>query len=349
MTKPRSYEPLTWHDGTLRYLDQVLLPHQTSYAETNRCEDVVDAIRRLAIRGAPLLGVAGAYAVVLASMQYEEDPSSFRAALEKIANARPTAVNLRSAVTRLESSIAKLEPDDPRRSTVLLEEAIRLHDEVRSADLEISRLGAELFSDAASILTICNTGPLATGGSGTAFGVIAAAWDQKKVRTVYACETRPLLQGARLTMWELAQIGIPATLVHDSAAGSLFAEGRVDAVICGADRIAANGDTANKIGTYMLACLAKHHGIPLYVAAPTSTIDPETALGKDIPIEHRDGREITSIGPLMMAPAGSDTYAPAFDVTPADLIAAFVTENGIFRRPYAFRDLPRPMAKSGTS
>ncbi len=337
MKKRRPYEPIEWRDGVVRYLDQTLLPHEVSYAEAGSFSEVVEAIQRLALRGAPLIGIAGAYATVLASREHEHDPSSFRAAVTHIAEARPTAVNLRHAVDRLQARIAR-EGDisGEERTRVLLDEATRLHRETAEADRQIADHGRKLFTSPATILTICNTGPLATGGYGTALGVLAAAWDDGHIANVYVCETRPLLQGARLTMWELAEAGVPATLLNDSAAGALFLKGSVDCVIAGADRIASNGDTANKVGTYPLACLADRHGVPFYIAAPTTTIDPFTSEGGDIPVEVRDGDEVTSWGGTRTAPPGVRTFTPAFDVTPAPLITAIVTEEGVFRRPYEF-------------
>ncbi len=347
LTKHRTYDPLSWRDGTVRYLDQVLLPHTVSYSETSRYEDIVGAIRCLSIRGAPLIGIAGAYAVVLVARQHPDDRSAFVHAVEQIANARPTAANLRYAVDRLLRRLGDEEPGSDRGVSILLTEAQRIHDETRAADEAIAHGGASLLREPSGILTICNTGPLATGGHGTAFGVIEEAWRRGMVRELYACETRPLLQGARLTMWELRQAGIPGILVHDSAAGTLFLERRIDAVIVGADRIAANGDTANKVGTYVLACLADRHRVPFYVAAPSSTIDGKTPDGTGIPIEERSPAEVVTFAGQQTAPEGTSVRSPAFDVTPNALITGIITERGVFRPPYDFRSAG--VAPPGTS
>jgi methylthioribose-1-phosphate isomerase len=266
---------------------------------------VADCIRTLAVRGAPAIGLAAAYAMALA-----EDRD---AAAELLRATRPTAVNLAWALEQCRAA------DDP------LETARRLHREQHDADRKLAELGAELFGDGTRALTHCNTGALATGGFGTACGVLRAAWEQGRLAEVWVDETRPLLQGARLTAWELRRAGIPHRVVADAAAGSLMAQGRVDRVVVGADRIAANGDVANKVGTYPLAVLADRHGVPFYVAAPVSTIDPATPDGSAIPIEERDPAEVVAHG---------EAFNPAFDVTPAELITAIVTEAGVLKPPY---------------
>ena len=267
---------------------------------------MADCIRTLAVRGAPAIGIAAAYAMALADDR--------EAAGELLRSTRPTAVNLAWALERCRDA------EDP------LEVARRLHREQHEADRAMAELGAELFGEGTRALTHCNTGALATGGIGTACGVLRVAWEQGRLAEVWVDETRPLLQGARLTAWELRQAGIPHRVVADSAAGSLMAQGRVDRVIVGADRIAANGDVANKVGTYPLAVLADRHGVPFYVAAPVSTIDPATPDGSAIPIEERDPAEVVT---------GADAFNPAFDVTPAELITAIVTEAGVLEPPYS--------------
>jgi methylthioribose-1-phosphate isomerase len=298
-------EPFRFEDGGLVVLDQRALPDAERWIRCETVEQVADCIRTLAVRGAPAIGLAAAYGMALA-----EDRE---AAAELLRSTRPTAVNLAWAIERCR------EAADP------LEAARRLHDDQREADRRLATLGAELFAEGTRALTHCNAGPLATGGFGTAGGVLCAAWERGRLASVWVDETRPLLQGARLTAWELRQAGIPHRVVADSAAGSLMAQGLVDRVIVGADRIAANGDVANKVGTYPLAVLAGRHGVPFYVAAPVSTIDPATPDGGAIPIEERDPAELV---------AGGGAFNPAFDVTPAELVSAIVTEAGVLEPPY---------------
>jgi methylthioribose-1-phosphate isomerase len=298
-------EPFRFEDGALLILDQRALPGEERWIRCESVEQVADCIRTLAVRGAPAIGIAAAYAMALAD---DRD-----AAAELLRSTRPTAVNLAWALERCRDA------DDP------LEVARRLHQEQRDADRRLAELGAELFGEGTRALTHCNTGALATGGIGTACGVLRVAWERGRLAEVWVDETRPLLQGARLTAWELRQAGIPHRVVADSAAGSLMAQGRVDRVIVGADRIAANGDVANKVGTYPLAVLADRHGVPFYVAAPLSTIDPATPDGATIPIEERDPAEVVATG---------DAFNPAFDVTPAGLVTAIVTEAGVLEPPY---------------
>ena len=298
-------EPFRFEDGALLILDQRALPAEERWIRCETVEQVADCIRTLAVRGAPAIGIAAAYAMALAG---DRD-----AAAELLRSTRPTAVNLAWALERCRAS------EDP------LEVARRLHREQHEADRAMAELGAELFGDGTRALTHCNTGALATGGIGTACGVLRVAWERGRLAEVWVDETRPLLQGARLTAWELRQAGIPHRVVADSAAGSLMAQGRVDRVIVGADRIAANGDVANKVGTYPLAVLADRHGVPFYVAAPLSTIDPATPDGASIPIEERDPSEVVAAG---------DAFNPAFDVTPAELVTAIVTEAGVLEPPY---------------
>jgi methylthioribose-1-phosphate isomerase len=302
--------PLRFEDGRLLILDQRALPGREEWLSCERPEDVADAIRSLAVRGAPAIGLAAAYGLALAD--------DFDAAAELLASTRPTAVNLAWAVSRAREAHAG------GGSEAVLELARRLEADQEAADRRLAELGAELFEPGDRALTHCNTGPLATGGYGTAAGVLRAAWAQGRLKQVWVDETRPLLQGSRLTAWELGREGIPYRVVTDSSAGTLMARGLVDRVVVGADRIARNGDVANKIGTYPLAVLAERHAIPFYVAAPLSTLDPDTPSGDAIPIEERDPSEVGD------APA----FNPAFDVTPAELVRAIFTEAGVLEPPY---------------
>ncbi len=327
--------------ATLRFLDQTRLPAEAVMVETTDHRVMLDAIRRLQVRGAPLIGIAAAYGVTIAARERLSetggDDASFQSALLTVCDAfaatRPTAVNLFWALARMREIIAR--PLSPEMLTTELERearAIHADDALRCG--AIGRHGAEIIPAGAGVITHCNSGALATGGDGTAFAVLLEAHRQGKNIHVYADETRPLLQGARLTMWELQRNRIPATLITDSTAAMLMRQGRVLVAITGADRIAANGDAANKIGTYGLAVAARHHGIPFYIAAPFSTVDLSLPTGESIPIEERSGEEITRIRDIALAPDGSDTYAPAFDVTPAELITGIVTERGIITPPY---------------
>jgi methylthioribose-1-phosphate isomerase len=324
-------------------LDQTRLPDDFVRLQIDTIPIMVEAIQNLRVRGAPLIGIAGAMGLAAAAHTAMMDGSLgttdqeieqwLRGAAEELAAARPTAVNLRWAVesvrdTALDAISGSLPGGaGPTLVEVLRLEAQRLWDEDAEMCLSIGEAGAERVPDGARILTVCNTGMLATGGIGTALGVIRAANDQGKVEQVYACETRPLRQGARLTAWEMARYGIPGTVIVDGAAGTVMSQGRVDMVIAGADRIAMNGDSANKIGTYSLAVLAHAHGLPFYIAAPRSTVDPNAASGADIPIEERDPAEIGFA-------EGVEGYNPAFDVTPARLIAGIVTDAGVLEPPY---------------
>jgi methylthioribose-1-phosphate isomerase len=303
-------EPLRWEDGVLLLLDQRALPGEERWIRCETAEQVAGCIRTLAVRGAPAIGIAAAYAMALAASRGED----LEAAAAMLRATRPTAVNLGWALDRA------LEAGDGD----LLALARQVHADQLDADRRLARLGAERFEPGDRALTHCNAGALATGGYGTAGGVLRAAWEAGRLTEVWVDETRPLLQGARLTAWELARAGIPHRVVTDSAAGSLLAAGAVDRVVVGADRIAANGDVANKIGTYPLAVLAARHGVPFYVAAPISTIDRATPTGASIPIEERDPAEV--------APGA---FNPAFDVTPAELVGAIFTEAGTLEPPYA--------------
>lgn len=348
-----SYTPIEWKDGKVRLLDQTLLPGAETYLETADYRVIATAIRELKVRGAPLIGVAGAYGVALGALEIKaRTRNAFLSKLHEVclvlAGTRPTARNLFWAIERMEKTAHRDATIAAIRQS-LVAEALAINQQEAEATLKISRHGARLIKDGMRILTHCNTGPLATTGWGTAFGVILYAHRQGKKLHVYADETRPLLQGARLTAWELQKAGIDVTVIVDSAAGSMMRRGLVDCVIVGADRIAANGDTANKIGTYSLAVLAKENGIPLYVAAPTSTIDLRLKSGDLIPIEERQPEEVTRFAGVQVAPSAASAVGavggvgavstvsavnPAFDVTPAKYITRIVTERGIIRRSY---------------
>jgi methylthioribose-1-phosphate isomerase len=306
-------EPIRWKGDRLELLDQRMLPDKTTYVTCRTAAQVADAIRDMVVRGAPAIGCAAAFGVVLGSSSSE--------AFQALAASRPTAVNLFWALERMK---AAREPE---------QEAIAILEEDLAANRALGRFGAELLPARARVLTYCNAGALATSGHGTALGVIRSALEVKKGISVIACETRPYLQGARLTAWECVQEGIPCTLVTDNMAGHLMAKGEVDAVIVGADRIAANGDTANKIGTYMVAVLARRHNLPFYVAAPVSTFDLKIADGAAIVIEERPAQEVTGYRGVRWAPEGVKVRNPAFDVTPAELISAIVCEKGVVREP----------------
>jgi len=319
-------------------LDQTLLPRQEVYLETGDYLEVASAIRKLKIRGAPAIGVAGAYAIALGALGITATAEAgFREKLKEvtssiIAATRPTARNLFWAVERMERASTGKDTEQIKKS--LVEEAMRIEAEETEATRKISELGAELIPDNATVLTHCNTGPLATTGYGTALGVIIRAKAEGRNIRVLADETRPLLQGARLTAWELMRAGVPVTVITDLMSGFFMSRGEITCVIVGADRIAANGDTANKIGTYPLAVLAKEHNIPFYVAAPTTTVDLSLATGAGIPIEERGADEVTHIAGLRTAPEGVAVFNPAFDVTPHRFITAIITERGIIREPY---------------
>jgi methylthioribose-1-phosphate isomerase len=310
--------PIRWRDGVLELLDQRLLPADEAWLECETPADVAGAIRTLAVRGAPAIGIAAAYGLALAAARGED----LDAAARMLGDTRPTAVNLRWALDRA------LAADDP------LAEAHAIAREQLEADHRMGELGAELFAEGDRVLTHCNTGALATGGRGTAAGVLRSAWERGRLAQVWVDETRPLLQGARLTAWELERAGIPYRVVADAGAGSLMARGLVSRVVVGADRIARNGDVANKVGTYPLAVLADRHGIPFYVAAPVSTIDAGTPSGDSIEIEQRDQAEVVELRGVRIAPEGAEAENPAFDVTPAELVTAIITEAGVLEPPY---------------
>lgn len=331
--------PIEWlPEGKVRFLDQTLLPQEEKWIETGDYRVVAKAIRRLQVRGAPLIGVSAAYGLALAALKSpasEADTlrADIRAAAEVLLATRPTAVNLAWALGRCQTAIEPITDAATIRDT-LVRRAKGIHAEDVAANQRIGAYGSDLMPAGASVITYCNAGSLATGGYGTALGVIRSAWADGKLQRVYASETRPLLQGARLTTWELLRDGIPVTLIVDGAAGSTMKRGLVGAVIVGADRIASNGDVANKIGTYQLAVLARENGIPFYVAAPTSTIDLSIASGDDIPIEERAQDEVTLLRGAPSAPEGVGAANPAFDVTLAAYVTAIITENGVARAPY---------------
>jgi methylthioribose-1-phosphate isomerase len=308
---------IEWRGDHVRIVDQRRLPEELAFLDLCTVEDVCDAIATLAVRGAPALGAAGAMGVALASVRGED----VVAAADRLAAVRPTAVNLAWGAHRAAAAV------DP------VAEALVIAEEDVARNRRIGSLGAHLVPEGGRVLTHCNAGALACVGYGTAVGVIRAAAEAGRLRHVWVDETRPVLQGARLTAWELDRLGIPATLVPDAAAGALMADGEVDCVVVGADRVAANGDVANKIGTYSLAVLARHHGIPFYVAAPTSTVDLSCPSGAAIPVEHRSADEVVWIGGRRVAPEGVAVENRAFDVTPAALVTAIVTEEGIASPP----------------
>jgi methylthioribose-1-phosphate isomerase len=344
--------PIEWlSEGKVRFLDQTLLPQQETWVETADYRVIAEAIRRLQVRGAPLIGVAAAYAAALAALESTAADldglrRDVRSAADDLRATRPTAVNLAWALDRSLRAVERA-TDVPGARESLIREARLIHEEDIAANLRIGAHGAALITTGASVLTHCNAGSLATGGYGTALGVLRSAWADGRLRHVYADETRPLLQGARLTAWELQHEGIPFTLIADSAAGSLMRRGLVAAVVTGADRITANGDVANKIGTYQLAVLAKENGIPFYVAAPTSTIDLSLASGDDIPIEERSADEVTFVRGAPVAPEGVEAANPAFDVTPSTYVTAIITENGVARAPYT--ESLRALCESGVA
>ncbi len=331
-----SLKPLYWRGEALQLLDQTRLPSEEVWLELSDYREVISAIRDMRVRGAPAIGIAGAYAVALAATELadlDEFMVQLTAAAESIADARPTGANLGWAVRRmLDVAHGANTPRDA--VTMLIAEAVRLQDEDEAANLAIGRLGAALLPPRGAVLTHCNAGALATAGYGTALGVVRTAWAEGKLARVYATETRPLLQGARLTAWELAHSGIDTTLLPDSAAGQLMRRGEVRSVVVGADRIAANGDVANKIGTYPLAVLANENGVPFYVAAPTTTIDAKLPNGDAIPIEERAASEVTHLGGTRVAAEGVGALNPAFDVTPSRFVTAIITERKILRAPY---------------
>ena len=331
-------KPVEWTGTSIQLLDQSKLPWEEVYLGLRMPEEVARAIRDMRVRGAPAIGVTAAYGLALAAvsgpeLDRESAIASIRTAAQMLGEARPTAVNLRWALERM-LKVSDTATSQEDLGTLLVEEAQQIHRETLESDLKIAELGATLVPMGAIVLTHCNTGALATAGYGTALGVIRRAWEEGRVKDVLATETRPWLQGARLTTWELTRMGIPYTLIVDSAAGYLMTRGQVQCVIVGADRIAANGDVANKIGTCSLAILAHEQGIPFYVAAPTSTVDMDTPSGDDIPIEERPPEEVTQIRGTQTALEGTPVLNLAFDVTPSRYVDAIITEQGVARAPY---------------
>ena len=349
MTDPIDYarydriRPIRWTGSTLELLDQRKLPFEVRYIPCSTCASVAVAIHALIVRGAPAIGIAAAWGVVLAARELDASGAGagldavaaaerLEPALQQLNAARPTAVNLAWALQRMRRALAGA-GDDWR--AVLLREAQAIADEDLAANHRMGKLGAALIPNGSGVLTHCNTGSLATAGFGTALGVIRAGMAQDRIARVFAGETRPWLQGARLTVWELQQDGIDATLIADSAASHLMKTGAVQWVIVGADRICANGDTANKIGTYQLAIAARHHGVKFMVVAPSSTVDMDTVDGSQIEIEQRDPGELYGVGGTRTVAEGIAAWNPVFDVTPGELIDAIVTERGVILNPTA--------------
>ncbi|MGE0681357.1 MAG: S-methyl-5-thioribose-1-phosphate isomerase [Candidatus Binatia bacterium] len=328
---------IEWQNGAVVMLDQRLLPTQEVYRTYRDYRGVAKAIKDMVIRGAPAIGVAAAMGVALGARQLKKSdtPEEFARLCEVFAATRPTAVNLFWAIARMKEVYDRVRGLGRDVLCAQLEqEAIKVYEEDITINRRMGRYGASLIPKGATVMTHCNAGALATAGYGTALGVIRAAWEQKKVKSVFVSETRPFLQGARLTAWELTKLGIPATLITDNMSGHIMQKGLIDCIVVGTDRTAANGDVANKIGTYTHAVLANRHKVPFYVAAPTSSIDLHCAGSKDIPIEERSPREVTHVLGKQIAPTGMNVANPAFDVTPHQLVTAIVTENGIARDPY---------------
>ena len=338
-----------WHSNTVRILDQSRLPHEELYLDLATVEDVARAIKTLQVRGAPAIGVAAAYGVVLAARLSEGLPDDSRRsavedAMHALGKTRPTAVNLFAALSRMRETLHTARQFS--LTNELLDEALRIHKKEEGACAVISALGASLVPEGSIVLTHCNAGMIATAAGGTALGAIAEAHRQGRVRRVIATETRPLQQGARLTVWELVKEGVPTTLITDSMVGYTMRVKGIDCVIVGADRIAANGDVANKIGTYAIAVLARAHGIPFYVAAPSSTIDLSIPNGGKILVETRTDDEVTHISGHRVAAEGCDVFNPAFDVTPNEFVTAIITERGIIQAPYD-EELNKTVGPSG--
>ena len=329
--------PFKWEGERFYLLDQRLLPHREEWLECKGWQDAAQGITDMVVRGAPAIGITAAFGVVLAVRELVQNKAegihdSLQGIAKQILKARPTAVNLKWAVRRMMSSLEGVPAGQAYETAVT--EALKIWEEDARANIEMGRLGGQLLPDGKGVLTHCNAGALATGGYGTALGVIRGGIRLGKRIWVHADETRPWLQGARLTAWELIKDGIEVTLNVDGAAGVLLRSSTIGAVVVGADRVAANGDVANKIGTYTLAVLCKENGVPFYVAAPCSTLDHECPSGKDIPIEERDGAEVTRCGDTEVAARGVKVFNPVFDVTPAELVTAIITERGVLRPPY---------------
>jgi methylthioribose-1-phosphate isomerase len=337
------FRTIEWKNSRVRLLDQRRLPQEVRYLDCRDASSVAQAIRTMAIRGAPAIGVAAAMGIALAAKKIRTNqPGAFCKRLEKVCQemkeTRPTAFNLFWAVNRMEKLLEQVHSQGVREAKRRLEEeALRIYGEDLEINLRIGEYGKNLIQGGFGVLTHCNAGGLATAGFGTALGVIRAAWAEGKRFRVFVDETRPLLQGSRLTAWELSQARIPATVLTDNMAGWLMKKGEIDLVLVGADRIARNGDTANKIGTYGLAILSNWHHLPFYVAAPTSTLDISLGSGRDIPIEERSAEEVTHFGGRKITPEGVRVSNPAFDVTPHSLIHGIITEKGIVRKPFEKR------------
>ena len=330
--------PIEWLGNRVKILDQTRLPQEKVYLEISDYQSIVSAIREMKVRGAPAIGIAAAYGIALGALEIEAASrddflEKLRGISHSLASTRPTARNLFLAIDRMQQA-AETSEDIEQIKAALVQEAVKIHTEEIEATKKLSQFGAELIGDGFTILTHCNTGALATAGYGTALGVIMQAKEQGKQIKVFATETRPLLQGARLTTWELMKANIPVTLITDSMAGYFMSRGEINCVIVGADRITLNGDTANKIGTYTLAVLAMENGIPFYVAAPTTSIDLSLNSGDEIPIEQRSQEEVTHIQGVSIAPDDIEAANPAFDVTPHYYITAIITERGIIKEPY---------------
>lgn len=329
-----------WENNKVVILDQSKLPSEVVYEKLSTADEVARAIKQLKVRGAPLIGVTAAFGLALAMKDYngsiEEREKYFDEKAEILAKTRPTAVNLFWALEYMRDIFKQnYTLNNIDLAQVLMDAAGDMYEQDCRINMEIGQYGQDLLPGGTRIMTICNAGALATCGYGTALGVIRAAHERNKIDQVFACETRPVLQGARLTVWELMQDKIPVTLLTDNMAGYIMSLSRIDAVIAGADRIAANGDTANKIGTYSLAVLANYHHIPFYIAAPLSTIDYKIACGKHIPIEQRGRDEVLKVGQTYLSVPEVDVFNPAFDVTPAELITAIITEKGVIKPPFA--------------
>jgi methylthioribose-1-phosphate isomerase len=338
MSKRIELKAVEWASGKVRLIDQTKLPQEEVYLELSDYRDVAEAIKTLRVRGAPAIGIAAAYGLALGANDIKakskkEFLTKLRAISDELAVTRPTAVNLFWALKRMNNT-AKKGATVEEIKNVLVAEAKKIDAEDEEMERALSLHGAALIKDGNTIMTHCNTGALAA-GYGTALGVIKAAWESGKKIHVFTCETRPLLQGSRLTAWELTRYRIPFTIITDTMAGYFLSKGKIDRVIVGADRIVANGDVANKIGTYNLAVLAMENGVPFYVASPTSTIDISIESGADIPIEQRNPEEVTHIRGIPIAPEGAHAANPAFDVTPHRYISAIITEQGILREPYS--------------
>ena len=348
-------QTLEWTEQGVRFIDQTKLPTEETYLTCKTHEQVADAIRTMVVRGAPAIGVAAAMGIALGvKASKAEDAGELKRELDQICDnmgkTRPTAVNLFWAIGRMQEKFERMRVRPVAQiKEAMIEEAKRMHAEDIAANQAMGRHGATLMPSEGGVLTHCNAGALATAGYGTALGVIRAAVEAGKKIHVYADETRPFLQGSRLTAWELMKDGIPTTVISDNMAGAMMKQGKIGAIVVGADRIAANGDVANKIGTYTVAVLAKENGIPFYVAAPTSTVDLACPDGSKIPIEQRDVREVTHIAGKQMVPNGVSIENPAFDVTPAKYVAAIITERGVARAPYheSLRSLAGAEAKVG--